>query len=58
MEEVMDNVIKFEKQEVITRVMPVIVSREDFNNRESYLDEETDLLSASLAPKPHLKLVE
>ena len=49
------NVIPF-KSNVITVIEPVTVSREEFDMIMNYQDEETDLMSASLAPKSHLKL--
>ena len=53
----MSNVIKFEKPKTITRVMPVIVTREEARMIMGYQNGETDLLSRSLAPRPNIKIV-
>jgi hypothetical protein len=51
------NIIKFEKPKVITVVEPVKVSREVVKMMMDYQDEETDIMTAHLQPRPHLKVV-
>lgn len=52
-----DNVIPF-RRDVITVIEPVIVSRRDFDMVMNYLDEETDVMSEHLIPRPRLTLID